>query len=156
MNDLLNHRICRLRDALAGNSIGILAGKIPNGIEGFCENSKWSSYFDFLRCANGGRFGSFDVWTLEDHKSKQFLIPASETGEWLVIGQLLYEPIALKADSDSLYLFRNGPDLIELLGPFDSFFTHVVFGENYPKFVAEGEMDEWWKILEGQDWMPRN
>lgn len=151
MNPVLKDRISKVREALANSPIGVLAGHIPYGISrDAARENKWSSYFSFLEEVNGGRFGSVDIWSFDEYGSKQYL--ASEytngTKTWLVIGQLLYEPLVLEANTDQLYLFReNGSNSGEPLGTFDTFFSEVIFGKSYPRFIADGGLDEWWEIL---------
>lgn len=152
MTPILKDKIAHAKAALAADPMGLLAGDIHASaqIQTISIDNRWQLFGDLLAEADGGRFGSIDIWSHTEYESKQYASIDFPGGQerWLIIGQLLYEPIALEAGTGRLCLFRrdgnkNGEDL----GAFDAFFTDVVFGARYAEIVSDGDQDEWWSIL---------
>lgn len=148
MNERLKDRIHQLRARLARGSAGIVAGEIrpPNPSAGTgVEN--WDQ---FLAEADGGRFGSIDIWSLDELDKNQFYAIDMPGGQraWLVVGQILYEPVAVSRKTGEVVLHpQNGK--VRDLGDTDQFLTHVVFGDGYVDVIPDGYQDEWWSVIEG-------
>ncbi len=152
MTPELKKKISDARSALEADAMGIVAGEIRSGnsAQKNIDFYIWKPYFEFLSETNGGRFGSIDIWSSDEYSNRQYQtvdFPGA-SDRWIVIGQILYEPLALEAKTGKLYLFRRDGDLNgEYLGLFDYFFTNVVFGCDYTKIIPDGDKDEWWSIL---------
>lgn len=148
----LRRRISAARQVLTEEPMGLIAGEISRGIVvPEVKLLHWPSFREFLEEANGGRFGSIDVWSVDEYPDKQY--PAVDFPgsfkRWLIVGQILYEPLALEADTGELRWFRRDGDLQgEMLGEFDDFFSRVVLGDGYTGIIPDGDQDEWWSILE--------
>lgn len=129
----------------------ILAGEISEGRRDppLPTLARWTPYADFLAIADGATFGAIDLWSSEKFPEKQYPVVDFPGGaeRWLIVGQAVYEPLALEADTGELRVFpRDGVVEGEPLGPFDSFLLRVLSSE-YSQLVPDGEEDEWWTAL---------
>lgn len=152
MTPSLRDKIARARAALTADPMGVVAGEVraPAVVVPSHVRDRWALFADLLAEADGGRFGSIDVWSLAEYEAKQYPSVDFPGGRerWLIIGQLLYEPMALDSKTGQLYLFaRDGDEDGENLGEFDEFFTDAVFGSRYAQVIADGDKDEWWGVL---------
>jgi hypothetical protein len=152
MTPLLKDKIARVKAVLTADPQGVVAGDVhtPASVIPISISNHWRPYSEFLLEADGGRFGSIDVWSHAEISVKQYPSVDYPGGQdrWLVIGQLLYDPLVLEADTGQLYLFKRDCEANgELLGEFDEFFTYAVFGERYVEVIADGNQDEWWAVL---------
>jgi hypothetical protein len=150
MNDDLRSRIERMRAVLERDPDGITAGELRPAAESNSEypDKSCEPYQSFLEVCDGGRFGSIDVWSSREIEGKQFVAVDFPGGPdaWLVVGQILYEPIACDGQGRLRLFVRGGPDEGEDLGQFDEFFMGV-FGAEYRGIVANGDLDPWWQAL---------
>jgi hypothetical protein len=148
----LDDALRRLRSILEADPDGILAGSIREPCRADLTSLRlhWRSYADFLERTDGATFGSVDFWSWNDLPNKQY--PAIDfpggPQRWLVVGQILYEPCALDAESGELRLFRRyGEPEGQSLGGLSSFVGRLL-SRDYASVVIEGEHDEWWRALE--------
>lgn len=146
MNTVLRTRIEQLRKVLENDPASIVAGEIRPP----CSNSRTGILLwdQFLTEANGGRFGSIDLWSTDELGKNQFYTSQMPGGSnvWLVVGQILYEPLAVcRVTNDTVVYPQNGE--AQNLGGIDHFLSHYAFGEGYSKIIPNGEQDEWWQIL---------
>lgn len=145
----LQRRIEMLRPLLAED---IAAGQIGEGRRDPPPPAlaRWTPYADFLAIADGATFGSIDLWSSEDLPENQYQVVDLPGGaeRWLIVGQVVYEPLALEADTGELRVFpRYGVVEGQPLGLFESFVLRVLSGE-YSELVRDGEEDdEWWAAL---------
>jgi hypothetical protein len=102
----------------------------------------------FLAEADGGRFGSIDLWSADELDQKQFY--ASEmpggSGAWLVIGQILYEPLAVSRETNQVVLYARNCEPKDL-GEIDYLLAHTVFGDGYASVIPDAEQEEWWQLI---------
>jgi len=152
MTPTLRDKIARARAVLAANPMGAVAGEVraPAAVVPFHVREQWDLFADLLAEVDGGRFGSVDIWSLAEYEAKQYPSVDFPGGRkrWLIIGQLLYEPMALESKTGQLYLFKgDGDEDGEILGDFDEFFADTVFGSRYAQVIADGDKDEWWSVL---------
>jgi hypothetical protein len=66
--------------------------------------------------------------------------------EWLVIGQMIYEPIGLNRTSGEVVCFAEGREPIAL-GSVETFATDYLLGKAYSTVIPNSQQDEWWKVL---------
>lgn len=66
-------------------------------------------YEEFLKVCNGGRFGSIDLWSSEIFLDNQYRIIniEGESNNCFCIGQVLYEPIVIKLDTEKKYIITT-------------------------------------------------
>lgn len=141
----------KMRQVISEEPDGIVAGDIPAGCQDELADlqSKWNSFAEFLKLADGATLGSVDLWSHDHLPEQQYPVIDFPAGaaRWLVVGQLLYEPLALEANTGALWLFRrNGPNEGEPLGSFDEFLLRLL-SEGYADVVADGAEDECWDLL---------
>ena len=140
-------RLDAMRRTLAASPLGVVAGEVRGPWSGeTCLADGWPEYRAFLEACDGGRFGSVDLWSASELAGKQFLgadLPG-ERADWIVVGQLLYEVLALDARGQVVVARRDGPH--ESLGGLDDFLIRLL-GEGYSTLVEGGEQDEWWDVL---------
>ena len=153
MNSALRDRLAKAKRALAADPRhGRVAGEIgePAGIPGDETLRGWETYRDFLRVADGASLGVADLWSYQDLPKKQHIavdLPG-QAKTWLVVGQLLYEPLAMERDTGIVRLFRrDGDPLGEQIGDFDDLMGRLL-GPGYALLVPDAEDDEWWSLLE--------
>lgn len=104
-----------------------------------------TSYGRFLTdLSDGGRFGVVDLWSVEELSTKQFR--SCEPERLLEIGQILYEPLVLDLQHDSLSWVRESSGTV-ILGHFETFLQRYVFGERYRE-IAAADDDLWLSYLE--------
>lgn len=146
MNAALRSRIAQIRSAVEADPEGIVAGEVrppyPHASTGV---PLWDQ---FLAEADGGRFGSIDIWPAADLAQNQFYTSEVQGGSegWLVIGQVLYEPLMLSRETGNVMVHPQTGDA-RSLGSVDHFLAHHVFGAGYADLVLGGEQDGWWEIL---------
>ena len=151
MTPELREKISRARSSLSANPMGFVIGEVRNGVEASSRKARSLTAFDeFLLEADGGRFGAIDIWSSAELVSKQYVaddLPGPPK-RWLVIGQILYDPLAMDLETNELWLFRQDIDPEgERLGDFDDFFSDVIFGEGYARVIPDGDQDEWYLII---------
>lgn len=149
MNSAIEQRIAGMRAVIAADPDGILAGDIRQPWVGErCSADGWPPYLEFLRVCDGASMGQVDFWSSSELPAKQFLLPEEleqDQGKWLVIGQLLYEVIAMDTAGEVVLATRDAP--IVTLGNLDRLLERLL-GVEYPLLIAGGEEDEWWNSLE--------
>lgn len=141
-----------IRENLAANPEGIISGEIgmSNSNLKLMFPEKWSEFIDFLSVTDGGRFGSIDIWSSEYLMDKQFYATDLPGGrdKWLIIGQILYQPIAMDLDSRLIYIISiDNYCEMRVIGDFEWFILEVLLGKHYIDVVPDGEQDEWWGVL---------
>jgi hypothetical protein len=153
MNDQLRQTIQNVRVALEADPAGIIVGELraPNSsVE--IPDGPLAGYFGFLAECDGARCGAIDLWSLEELSDNQFRIAHlfAAARQWLCIGQLLYEPLAVERESGELRLFCQGPppDFRGTeFGTVTQFLIHNVFGPGYPRLIPNPESDRWCALL---------
>jgi hypothetical protein len=148
MNESLKNRIAQLRLALKIDPAGIVAGEVrpPNANAG-TGVALWDQ---FLAEADGGSFGSIDIWSVDELAQKQFYasqMPGG-TAAWLVVGQILYEPLAVSRETNHVVLHPQNCDP-RTLGEIDEFLSHIAFGYGYAEVIPDAEQEEWWQLIHG-------
>lgn len=148
MNESLKNRIAQIRFALKIDPAGIVAGdiRLPNANAG----TGFALWDQFLAEADGGSFGSIDIWSVDELDQKQFYASQMPGGSaaWLVVGQILYEPLAVSRKTHQVVLHpQNGDPMI--LGKIDDFLSHTVFGNGYAEVIPDAEQEEWWQLIHG-------
>ena len=149
MNESLKSRIAQLRSALKIDPAGIVAGEVrpPNANAG----TGVAFWDQFLAEADGGTFGSIDIWSVEELGKKQFYATQMPGGSdvWLVVGQILYEPLAVSRKTNQVVLHpQNGEP--RSLGKIDEFLSHIAFGDGYAEVIPDAEEEEWWHLIHGR------
>lgn len=149
MNNEIERRIVRMRSLLRSDPEGLLAGDIRQPWKGDrCLADDWPSYLAFLRVCDGASMGQADFWSSDELPARQFLLPEElehEPCEWLVIGQLLYETLAMDRAGEVVLAPRDAP--VVALGGLDRLLERLL-GDEYRLLVVGGEEDEWWGSLE--------
>ena len=138
--------IAKVSNTLDADPASIVAGELRTGVSNPSSGvAEWDS---FLSDVNGGRFGSFDIWSVEELQMNQVFASAMPGGEdhWLVIGQMIYEPIGVNRKSGEIVCFPEGREVIEL-GDVRSFVADFLLGNSYAKVIPNSEQDEWWQVL---------
>lgn len=139
-------KLALIRRRLSADPSRIVAGRLHEGCaEAESGVAEWDQVLAIL---NGGNCGVFDLWSTEELAGNQFYsatMPGARE-EWLVIGQLTYEPIAVNRRTGRMVCFpADGPSLE--LGDIRHFVADFLFGERYKEVVADVEQDPWWQLL---------
>lgn len=149
MNTKLLQTITLVKRELDKSPDSIIFAQLKPGIKiGDAEIKKIGVYSGFLEITNGARFGSIDLWSLDDLKRNQFvLLDRQNSKESLIsIGQILYEPLVLDISDQSVYTFKQDDDSnipMTFIGDFDYFLSNYVFGERYGEIIPDYDNDEW-------------
>ncbi|MFN8856037.1 MAG: hypothetical protein ACK50P_10750 [Planctomycetaceae bacterium] len=139
-------RIELIRALLRVDPSKIVAGKLREGCAK--ASSGLPEWDQFLTISNGGNCGVFDLWSNEDLPRNQFyssLMPGTQS-DWLVIGQLMYEPIAVNRKTQQVVCFPDNA-VSHDLGPISHFVADFLFGRRYAEVVPNVEHDPWWHLL---------
>jgi hypothetical protein len=149
MNDEIKRRLSIIREAMNNSPQWIRAGQLnPPAPESSPASTLWSSFYDLCAQADGSRMGSVDFWSRAEAPSKQFTISEAipNGAQWLAIGQLLYDPLALD-EQGRLVLLQATPTMTaQHLGTLDDFLMSLL-SARYRGIVPDGEMDDWWQLL---------
>lgn len=152
MNPDTSRRIEVIRRLLCFDPARIVAGDLRQGSQNPSSGiPKWD---EFLAIVNGARVGAFDIWSNEELPDNQFYASTMTGGQnqWLVIGQFLYEPIALNRVTEAIVCFpKDGCSIA--LGDIDHFVADILFGRQYREFVPNVEQDSWWALIQDADRM---
>jgi len=149
MNTKLLQTINLVKKELDKNPDSIIFAKLKFGLKiGDIEIEKIGVYSEFLKITNGARFGSIDLWNYDDLKRNQFVLHDRQNSKesLISIGQILYEPLILDINDQSVYTFKqdDDPDIaMTFIGDFDSFLSNYVFGEWYGKIIPDYDSDQW-------------
>ncbi|MEZ5815537.1 MAG: hypothetical protein R3D44_00460 [Hyphomicrobiaceae bacterium] len=151
MVDGLRSRIEIVRAALAERPDGPRCGAVgPENVGARCDEEAWT---DVLRLADGGRYGVIDVWSSGELPAYQDTpLPVGDRSEFLVVGQILYEPlVSSRASKDVMWLAhayqtKSGP--IFRFGQPAEFLAHTALGPGY-RDLLDGDAgdDPWWALL---------
>ena len=148
MNETLRNRIAELREKLENDPVGVVAGEFrkPNA----SASSGVALWDQFLTEADGGRFGSIDIWSFAELDQNQFYTSQMPGGSdaWLVIGQILYEPLAISRETNKVVCYPQNGEPRDL-GEIDRFLIHNAFGVGYAEIIPDAEQEEWWRVLHG-------
>ena len=151
MNDNLKIKIEKARLELQKETSAPIIGKLNEGINS--DNKLIPQFYrDFLSVCNGGRYGSIDLWSNELILDNQYMVTELDGGNenWFCIGQVLYEPLVVKLDTEDIYLFYQGyENEIEgrCFGNLDIFLDNYVFGKKYAEIIPDAEDEEWYMFL---------
>lgn len=148
MNERLRETIKQLRSSLGEQNDGPRISDIrPGNKQADSEVPAWR---EVLKECDGGRFGAIDLWSSKELPSyQQTMLPVEDASNYLVIGQILYEPVAIERTTETLFwLPVNGQPLA--LGTADNFLSHFVFGEGYGELIPDVEKEPWWQFLSSQ------
>jgi hypothetical protein len=146
MDSTVKEIVAKVKKALDADPTSIVAGEMRNGLpEASCGVAEWDL---FLSSVNGGRFGAFDIWSVEELDMNQVFASVMPGGqhEWLVIGQMIYDPIGLNRTSGEVVCFAEGREPIAL-GSVETFATDYLLGKAYSTVIPNSQQDEWWKVL---------
>lgn len=151
MNDNLKIKIEKARLELQKEASAPITGKLNEGINS--DNKLIPQFYrDFLSVCNGGRYGSIDLWSNELILDNQYRVTELDGSNenWFCIGQVLYEPLVVKLDTEDIYLFYQGyENEIECrcFENFDIFLDNYVFGKKYAEIIPDAEDEEWYIFL---------
>lgn len=133
--------------ALSSHPEGMVAGDVrqpePTAATGV---ALWD---EFLRAADGGRFGSIDLWSNKELAGNQYVAADMPGGAhaWLVVGQVLYEPLAVSRATNEVVLFpRDGQP--RTLGEIDHFISYYLLAYGYADIIPDAAQDAWWQVLQ--------
>lgn len=151
MNNKLRTKIEKVYVELQQEPCAPIIGKLNEGIYSI-NKSIPKVYSDFLKVCNGGRCGAIDLWSNELILNNQYRVTELVGGNenWFCIGQVLYEPLVVKLDTEDIYLFYQGcENEIEgkCFGIFDTFLNDYVFGKKYAEIIPDAEKEEWYIFL---------
>lgn len=154
MNDNLKNIIKIIKLKLREEPNSIFIGKLNDDIKDkvICDMLDIQIYYEFLIECNGAYCGSIDLWNSDMLLKSQYRVKDFPGGKdnWVCIGQILYEPIAINKIDGNVYRFYQGyesdikPDCF---GCFDDFLTMYVFGNKYADILPNAEDEEWYKFL---------
>ena len=150
MNQSTIKRIGVIRGILRADPATLVAGDLRPGSQNPSSGvKKWD---EFLAIMNGGRQGAFDIWSNEELPDNQFYANTMPGGRnrWLVIGQLLYEPIGLNRATAEIRYFPAAGDSV-VFGDIDRFVGDILFGHKYCEVVPKGDRDSWWTVIQEAD-----
>ena len=152
MNNRLKEKIEKVRLELQNESFAMVIGNLNEGMN-CLGNIALNSYYEFLNVCNGARCGAIDLWSNELLFGNQYRVMelVGDVEKWLCIGQVLYEPIVMKRDTEEVYLFYQGfENEIEgkCFGKLDDFLDNYVFGRKYAKIIPNADEEEWYIFLE--------
>lgn len=108
-----------------------------------------SEYQEFIKFSNGARFGSVDLWSLDDIPRNQFYI-SEYSNIWTCVGQILYEPIVIDKKNAYIYLFDINTNYVSdkiKFGEFNNFLNEFVLGEQYSRIIPDADSDDWYLFL---------
>jgi hypothetical protein len=143
----INRRLAVLSARLNEAPASIVAGEIAAPLEGDApELGRWPELVALLSAANGARLGSVDLWSSDEIAGKQYVLEgtALQPGEWVVFGQLLYEPLCVNAEGDVILVPAGQAP--EELGSLSSTVGSLLSSAYY-RLVEDGEKDEWFELL---------
>ncbi|WP_417395956.1 hypothetical protein [Gimesia chilikensis] len=148
MNENLRETIKQLRSSLVALDDGPRIGEIrPGNADARFEVESWD---DVLVECDGGRFGAIDLWSAEEIPScQQAIQPLDNASDYLVVGQILYEPIVINRRSELLHWLPVNAQPVAL-GTADLFLNHFVFGSGYSELIPDVEKEHWWQFLSSQ------
>ncbi len=115
----------------------------------FSNEPNLIEYQDFIKVCNGARFGSIDLWGLEEIDKNQFYIE-QDIDIWICIGQILYEPVVISKKNGNVYLFNTYNNCIDYdknFGGFNHFLSNFVLGNQYNEIIPDIQSDEWYIFL---------
>lgn len=69
---------------------------------------------------------------------------------WLIIGQILYEPLAVSKATNEVVLYPRHGDS-KALGQIERFLSYFVFGDGYAELIPDVEQEEWWHLIQRKD-----
>lgn len=145
INDELRETIKQLRSSLQALDDGPRIGEIRLGCkDARCEVSSWR---EVLAECDGGRFGAIDLWSAEELPSyQQTMLPVENSSNFLIVGQILYEPIAIERGTEILHWLPVGSQAVAL-GTGAHFLSYYVFGAGYRELIPDVEQERWWQFL---------
>ncbi|MEL7498759.1 MAG: hypothetical protein AAFN77_14215 [Planctomycetota bacterium] len=148
MENDLREMISHLRTALNARDDGPRVGNIPAGNAN--SNVEISVWCDVLKECDGGRFGSIDLWSSSELPSYQGqMLDVDDPDNYLIVGQILYEPVAINKATGVLHWLPTGAPSTELGNP-DRFLRHFVFGSGYAEVIPDVDQEPWWQFLSSQ------
>jgi len=138
MNQSTIKRIAVIRGILRADPATVVAGDLRPGSHN--PSSGVQTWDEFLAIMNGGSQGAFDIWSNEELPENQFYATTMPGGRnrWLVIGQLLYEPIALNRATAEIRYFPEAGDSV-VFGDIDRFVGDILLGNKYCQVVPKGD-----------------
>lgn len=144
MNDRLRKHIEALREKLRSEPAAPLIGDIPGGID---DPKSGSAFWDeFLKISDGGRYGSVDLFASRNLAGNQFWLEQVSVENAIVVGQVLYAPVVLEAETNHLLLLSAGERLLAL-GHADDVIETCFLGSDYIKLEPSFAEDEWAKFV---------
>lgn len=148
MNEELRQAIIRLRSTLQErNDAPRLADIHAGNAHAECEIESWRKVL--VEC-DGGRFGAIDLWSSEELPSHQStMLDVENPSDYLVIGQILYEPVVIERSTGTLRWLPLGAPSVALGTP-EHFLSHFVFGAGYGEVIPDVEKEHWWQFLSAQ------
>lgn len=148
MNEEIRQLIIQMRQALSERDDAPRVGDIRKGNDNaICSIDSWQ---EFLKECDGGRFGAIDLWSSDELDSYQDTVLQVEDPEaYLVVGQILYEPVAIERSTATLYWLPMNADPVTL-DTADRFIRHFVLGSGYSEIVPDVDKEPWWELLQSQ------
>ncbi|ANF95592.1 hypothetical protein [Paenibacillus bovis] len=141
----------KIKNELLTSENNIIIGKMNNGVElNVASMMEVDTYSIFLEKSDGARFGSIDLWSYSELKENQFRVSELEGRheKWIKIGQILYEPLLLCKENNSVYLFNTDTEQLYCISSdLCFFFENCVFGAGYIALVSDYHNDDWYKFL---------
>ncbi|MFE6076989.1 hypothetical protein ACFVQB_21225 [Paenibacillus sp. NPDC057886] len=152
MNSQLKNVIEQVNEALVQDDDSIIYGEINSGIEVInADTPHMRQYYDFFGISNSARCGGIDFWSYEELNKNQYRLTSwmDDVGDWLEVGQVLYEPLVINRNSGLLYVLKEeeGIQVEENMGEWDDFLFNYVFGNGYRSILPGVDVDEWYLLL---------
>lgn len=146
VNDDIARRLATLRARLDVRPDGVLVGDIPAGATAPASGD--DTWDQVLALADGGRLGSVDLFSSANLARNQFVLADVLGGQetWLVIGQVLYQPLLLSRASHELSI-RTADGELRALGPATAAINHYLLGSGYLELDPTFAEDDWWEFL---------
>ncbi|MHA6534213.1 hypothetical protein [Paenibacillus sp. BAC0078] len=154
MDSHLKSIIEKVKKKLVNEPDSIIIGELNQGNISIKPNEDHlKDYFDFLSEVDGARCGAIDIWSYDELAEHQFRVSdyleEKEDDKWIEIGQVLYEPLFINANSGRVLCFKQGYPLSEgqSLGDFNYFLLNYVFGRKYAELVPDSHLEYWYQFL---------
>lgn len=149
MDQVIHQRLRLVRHYLDSDPRSLTAAKLREGWSGDQQvPDEGSAYFEFLKESDGARFGIIDLFDHALLPERNSDIEEFDTGLWLCVGQVLYEPLLIdRRNGNVAILKRDSGEIIKIAASFDAFLENYAIGPRYSELLARPAEDRWSQVL---------
>lgn len=151
MDKKLRETIEKVKSELSKDASSVIIGKVNDGLSPMTNKITIQPYHDFLEICNGARCGMIDLWSYADIEKNQYRVTelAGGSEKWICIGQILYEPLVLNLEDETISLFYQGCENEiqgQCFGKLDKFLMDYAFEAQYNTLIPDTASDAWYLL----------